>query len=519
MVVSSREHDDELQVMLDLLADDALMPEQVGRLESILMREPGAIDQYLDHAWVVAGLIGLAGESLTEPSEQPMLDPGASAMDASQVLEALDAASRDAPLQLVDYVEEQRAYAMTPSPVQQDVAGPAPVRHIVIPRPLVYGGLAALLAMVVWAGWQAMRDERSPAPVVSVQSPPAVLLETLHARWGESPIEPRTGMAMPAGAYTLLEGSVQLELAEGAAMIVTAPASFDLESANRARLHFGRVSAQVPARARGFSIDVPSIRIMDLGTSFGVQVDENRVTEVHLFEGVVELGREVETDREQMVWERLDGSEARRFDPATGRLQSVPVRSDLFWRSWDEVLVKPVVSGVVRWLETPPPSLVEDAFEDDETMWLLPERTGVPLERGFRMNIADAGTHIVQVPTWQELPAATRVDSYCLHIDRVGVLDPNGDAAIFEGRITFPRPIVGIIADAGRLVATDGLFARLDTAFGQSPRRGLFNEAPEGSMADQLEISADRRTLRLTMHVGNFDQMRILIESAPDSGM
>jgi ferric-dicitrate binding protein FerR (iron transport regulator) len=51
----------------------------------------------------------------------------------------------------------------------------------------------------------------------------------------------------------------------------------------------GRLSARVPPAGSGFTLGTPAVAVTDLGTAFGLVVSDTRPTEVHVFEGQVEV--------------------------------------------------------------------------------------------------------------------------------------------------------------------------------------------------------------------------------------
>ena len=61
-----------------------------------------------------------------------------------------------------------------------------------------------------------------------------------------------------------------------------------LESASRAFLLAGKMTARVPEEAIGFIVNTPQGAIVDLGTEFALSVSDTHVTEVHVLEGEVE---------------------------------------------------------------------------------------------------------------------------------------------------------------------------------------------------------------------------------------
>lgn len=85
------------------------------------------------------------------------------------------------------------------------------------------------------------------------------------------------------------EGLVELYFRTGVRVVLEAPADFEVTGANQGFLHYGKLVADVnDETAHGFVIDGPSGRLVDLGTSFAVAVDDQGEMEVHVIEGVVD---------------------------------------------------------------------------------------------------------------------------------------------------------------------------------------------------------------------------------------
>ena len=82
-------------------------------------------------------------------------------------------------------------------------------------------------------------------------------------------------------------GTLELLSDRGARVVIEAPARFEFLSPQRLRLMRGRLSAEVPPNAKGFTVVTASGEAVDLGTRFGVDADAPSGAEVHVFEGEV----------------------------------------------------------------------------------------------------------------------------------------------------------------------------------------------------------------------------------------
>ncbi|MDA0350536.1 MAG: hypothetical protein O3C20_24425, partial [Verrucomicrobia bacterium] len=100
----------------------------------------------------------------------------------------------------------------------------------------------------------------------------AVLTRALGAVW-EGGKQPEPGDSIPPGHWKLSSGSAELEFYNGASVILQGPADLEIVSADGGILHAGKLRAQVPEHAHGFTITSPDVKLVDLGTAFGMDVD------------------------------------------------------------------------------------------------------------------------------------------------------------------------------------------------------------------------------------------------------
>ena len=108
----------------------------------------------------------------------------------------------------------------------------------------------------------------------------------------------RTGAGLRGEIHELERGFVTVTTRRGARLVIEAPATFRFESPQRLLMNRGRVAADVPPSAKGFTVITPSGEAVDLGTRFAVDVPAEGESEVHVFEGeVVARGRTAPTAR------------------------------------------------------------------------------------------------------------------------------------------------------------------------------------------------------------------------------
>lgn len=131
---------------------------------------------------------------------------------------------------------------------------------------------AAAAMMTLWvSGWWWQQSERAYATVEK-----AAGVEALT-----------DGRSLRGEPHQFEAGSVALITARGARLVIEAPAAFHFESAQRLHLKRGRLAADVPSSAKGFTVVTPTGNAIDLGTRFGVDVPPSGAAEVHVFQGEV----------------------------------------------------------------------------------------------------------------------------------------------------------------------------------------------------------------------------------------
>lgn len=152
----------------------------------------------------------------------------------------------------------------------------------------------------------------------------------------------------------LREGVLEVTFDYGAKVIVEAPAEFHLNSAESIALRSGRLFASVPGQSKGFIVETPSSRVIDLGTEFGIRVDCDGASDIHMIRGRASVipGTIGQTTGESRI---LNTHEAKRVD-RNGRVNNIPLRTTDFvravntqrrtlWRGQGKLYLADIVSG------------------------------------------------------------------------------------------------------------------------------------------------------------------------------
>jgi ferric-dicitrate binding protein FerR (iron transport regulator) len=167
------------------------------------------------------------------------------------------------------------------SDATEAVDRPRPVGARSTSRKLLLAGACVLVLGVVAAlVWLHVTQQPEPP------RPFATLTRATDPVW-DGPTHPRPGDRLTAGALNLRRGTAEIRLASGVDLLVEAPARMELVDVGNSVLHAGRLVVRVPSTATGYAVDAPKVKVVDLGTEFGVDVQADGETVVQVFAGSV----------------------------------------------------------------------------------------------------------------------------------------------------------------------------------------------------------------------------------------
>jgi ferric-dicitrate binding protein FerR (iron transport regulator) len=238
---------DELRELLHALCEDALTDDQSARLEVLLRTDAEAVAFYVAFMHQQADLSRHFGVA------RPPL-------------------------------------ALAPTP-GSTVPRPPPKRSSRRLRMWAMLGTAAVAASVVLMlalGRMSLPPKESAAAEPTDGSV-ALLVQAADPDWDETGMPTRVGAPLPPGRLRLKSGLAQVQFYCGATVILEGPAELELLTTTQARCLRGKLRASVPPPAVGFTIETPGLHVVDRGTEFGVDVAATGPTEVHVFQGQVDL--------------------------------------------------------------------------------------------------------------------------------------------------------------------------------------------------------------------------------------
>ena len=157
------------------------------------------------------------------------------------------------------------------------------------------------------------------------------------------------GESVKPGKWELASGQVEIEFYSGAAVVLEGPAVLEVLSENGGVLHSGKLRAEVPDHAHGFTITSVDVKLVDLGTSFGMSVEEGKGTAVHVFDGEVELH---DLEKKQDV-KKLNAGEGQQIS-SQNQWAAIEVKPEDFVSSQqlNQKSIQRQAAGIRKWQES-----------------------------------------------------------------------------------------------------------------------------------------------------------------------
>jgi hypothetical protein len=353
---------------------------------------------------------------------------------------------------------------------------------------------AAVVALAVPFFWLSREEGVSghPAEAVATLIPPGTGNEAMIVHVGDR--------------FQLGAGVSKFEFANGAVLGVEGPADLAIRSGDAVFLAHGRLNAWCPESAHGFLVETPSTKVIDLGTTFGVNTGADGGSDVMVLDGLVRL----DNGRDQR---HLTSGAAMRAETG-GDLREVVMETSAFNRTWPVALGIRSTTGEVAAAPAGTSETIA-SLEDDDTVFVIPERRDFAPTEPLRFNVVESGifrANALPFNTEVTLEPGQKLRSYLLRYNPVGkVLDPAAFRE-FRGSVTFDRPVLGLIVRSPLLNRTDRMFSLAPIAVEDADYRTMRGlELAHPSPADSVVLSEDRYTVEIRWFAGeSVDEIRVI---------
>lgn len=248
--------------------------------------------------------------------------------------------------------------------------------------------LAAAIALVACGAlvWRQFRPtQRGGETVLAV----AEIVNEDFVDWSDKSTALKDHQQIVPGRLEIKSGTLTLRFRSGATLTAFGPVSMQVESDMLVRLEKGQASAHVPQWARGFTIETPDAKVVDLGTRFGVDARTGGLTDVVVFEGEVDV---TPASGKPTLPTRLKQGEAARVNNLGSIGRIVEVRREQWGGQWSTNDLSPgrsvfknirdniKSSDSAKFYQITPRGLVDDApaYVDRTHQWNGLMSTGLP---------------------------------------------------------------------------------------------------------------------------------------------
>ena len=400
---------------------------------------------------------------------------------------------------------------------------------IIIPKIAAYGSIAAILtlACLLIFNTQTPKTGNIEKPTTNTIKPQFVAnITNQHNANYALDYDTDQRLKLVAGKIYLNSGFLEIQLKQGTKIIAQSPAFFNIIDENNIFLTYGKITANVPKEAIGFTIQTKNNNIVDLSTKFGVNVTQGQETQVSVFVGKVSL-EEIPTPSQNnnptYATDLTQGNTASISDTGSidiNHIFKISEATTAYLQDWDDINYLHSVDDNIISLNLPPATLAETKLVNPNNAYFFIESKRTHLTQPLKVNIDKAGKFLIKKKYAATIDPDQTIDSYLLHFEipeKLTVKHPNDAThATAKGTITFKQEIIALIYDSELLDETDDQLGNPLTQYNTGAMyRGVElneNKFSSGS-TDYFTISQDRKTLTIDLKVVKIDQLRIITKS------
>ncbi len=306
----SKDKFQELRELIEKALDGSISPEELARLDDCIVHNPEQRQYYCEYLHMTIGLMRLCDYApLTGVEEYDRLY-------FESLWNALIREEKAAPAVVTeepaDITQEQQPQKMKRKKDTQKVN-----------KVSMFVAAACLVTLLFILTFAYFCQILIPREI-------ATLSTSLHAKFADNQtVESGTRLTNRKEPLLLQTGFIEIEFDGGAKVLVEAPATFRLKSAKRIDLNVGQLFASVPDSTQGFIVDTPNSRIIDMGTEFGVRVEQDGTSDLHMFKGKAALTPDSGSKAKRSL--TLTVGQARRVN-ISGQVRDIPIKEQAFVR-------------------------------------------------------------------------------------------------------------------------------------------------------------------------------------------
>jgi hypothetical protein len=188
-----------------------------------------------------------------------------------------------------------------------NVLGTSPIMVTLLVAMVCYGAFAIL-------AWN-LRSGALPSGAHDNDVAVAMMSSAIDVQWSSNTTSKADNASILIGEPLKIDsGTIELELSAGTKLVIEGPADWSVDGRNSVSLRSGKLLASVPEQAIGFTVETPTVTVVDLGTEFAIQVDTTGQTDVEVITGKVDIRYELLPQSDHSIQTvRMIAGNAKRF--------------------------------------------------------------------------------------------------------------------------------------------------------------------------------------------------------------
>lgn len=327
---------EEMRILICELVDGTITPDRIARLNQILANDSQAVNHYID--FLDIQVLIKSNLSIEKDFSAPVYS------DEIRELTALwhDLANEERSAPEIERSEEKPG-----RPLIHKVVYPECERRKTSKFSLYFLVLntAAILFFFLFLKLASPKDGYEVA----------TLTDCVSAKWADmaAPMAKGTRIVTTHKSLLLADGYAELLFDTNARVVIEGPAEFRILAEDRIGLNYGKLYSYVPKEAAGFSVYSHNVKIVDIGTEFGVDVDSEGSTQLHVLQGKTIL---IAGDKLNKEGVEVGKGIAKKVSFHTQTISDISCRDNLFvrdidsrsalvWRGETEVSLADIVGG------------------------------------------------------------------------------------------------------------------------------------------------------------------------------
>jgi len=274
----------ELDELIVLACDQALTDQQVARLEELVVGSAEAGLHYVAMVHVHAGLLRRFRDRDYSGTPEPI----------ERILARCPQAGMPSPLppSVTGFSFLGSAYHGTAGFFAQEIPFSLLIATVICGLGLLIGSVTYVThhsAQLAKTGSVSEKWQRSESPSEKIEYV-GLITGAANVKWTDPEKAPISNYVVLGRTYDLASGLMEITYDTGARVILQGPVIYKAESASGGYLSLGKLVGKVEMKkARGFAVRTPTAVVTDLGTEFGVEVDEKGTISTDVFRGTVSL--------------------------------------------------------------------------------------------------------------------------------------------------------------------------------------------------------------------------------------